>query len=369
MFEQADSKAAIVVDPFSAGQVIVQQLVEKGYDVVAVVADVPEAFFDGTTYNPEALDDCHSTIFYDGSKDELVASLRALGRKFDIVMVGSATGMELTDFLANEFGCRGNPLESSALRHNKSETINAVRQAGLRAPEQIVARTWGEVESALAKCVNNMDVVIKPSKSGGGDDVYRCQSLEQVRTAFDAINGMENPIGIQNEGIMISELIRGPEYCVDVLSRDGEHKVCSIWATDVRVMENGVIVYFGSYFVDMADSRFDGLVEYTYKVLDAMEVRNGPATVDVVLGEDGPVLIGADSRCNGFSGCWVPVAQRMNGFDQITAAVSLYTDSDSFSKIPSRPRQRCKGMLCCLVSHQSGVLYDIPGEILVRSLP
>ena len=41
------------------------------------------------------------------------------------------------------------------------------------------------------------------------------------------------------------EYLRGDEYVVDTVSRDGEHKVVALWRYDKRAANGAPVVYFG----------------------------------------------------------------------------------------------------------------------------
>ena len=104
-----------------------------------------------------------------------------------------------------------------------------VRAAGVRAVRQQRATTWAEVEAFLTEWKPDpFVVVVKPIQSAGSDDVFKCQSVAEVRAAFDKINGHLNGLGVVNEGALVQEFLAGDEYVIDSVSRDGVHKVSTI---------------------------------------------------------------------------------------------------------------------------------------------
>lgn len=58
------------------------------------------------------------------------------------------------------------------------------------------------------------------------------RSLPEARAAFHRIKGRANQYGEQNEAVLVQEFMAGTEYVVNCVSREGEHKVVSLWRYD-----------------------------------------------------------------------------------------------------------------------------------------
>ena len=54
-----------------------------------------------------------------------------------------------------------------------------------------------------------------------------------------------NGLGGVNEGALVMEYLDGTEYVVDSVSRDGVHRIISIWEYDKRSVNGANFVYFG----------------------------------------------------------------------------------------------------------------------------
>jgi biotin carboxylase len=124
-------------------------------------------------------------------------------------------------------------------------------------------------------------VVVKPLESAGSDDVYLCQSVDEVRQAFDTINGKVNGLGSVNEGALVQEYLDGTEYVIDSVSRDGVHKVVAIWEYDKRSVNGANFVYFGMKLNAASGEKEQQLCDYALTVLDAMGVVHGPGHMEV----------------------------------------------------------------------------------------
>ena len=172
--------------------------------------------------------------------------LKALPWPIVAVMAGAETGVEVADRLATRCHTLNNGEKLSTARRNKYHMGETVRAAGIRAVQQQRATEWSQIEAFLADWnPNPFCVVVKPIQSAGSDDVFKCQSVEETRAAFDKINGAINGLGLVNEGVLVQEFLDGTEYVIDSVSRDGVHKVTAIWEYDKRSVNDANFVYFG----------------------------------------------------------------------------------------------------------------------------
>jgi hypothetical protein len=85
-----------------------------------------------------------------GSLAETIEAIRALPLNVCDVMVGCETGVLLGDELSQGLGVRSNGTLASDLRRNKWLQTEAVRDAGLNACGQSIARCSADVEAYLA---------------------------------------------------------------------------------------------------------------------------------------------------------------------------------------------------------------------------
>ena len=258
----------------------------------------------------------------------------------------------------------------SEARRNKFVMGETVRSAGVRAVQQTKATQWADVEAFLGEW--NPDpfvVVVKPIQSAGSDDVFKCTSVEEVRAAFDKINGAMNGLGLMNEGVLVQEFLDGTEYVIDSVSRDGVHKVTAIWEYDKRSVNGANFVYFGMSLRAAGGELEQQLIEYSDSVLDALGIVNGPGHMEVKLCRDGPCLVEVGSRCHGGEGSWVPVADECVGYNQIGVTLDAYLRPDAFDALPQAPVALAKsGTEVFLVARQNGVLRGVPGVDAVRAL-
>ena len=101
------------------------------------------------------------------------------------------------------------------------------------------------------------------------EGVRRCDSLEAARSHFEMLvasqrlrseggaeagrktgNANERPSSAGEGEVVLQECLRGVEYVVDCVSRDGEHKVLMLWKYDKRPANGADFVYFGERPLD-----------------------------------------------------------------------------------------------------------------------
>ncbi len=66
--------------------------------------------------------------------------------------------------------------------------------------------------------------VVKPVEGAGSDGVSICDSADEVRAAFARLEGTKNVLGITCYQVLLQEYLKGDEYVVDTVSRNGVHK-------------------------------------------------------------------------------------------------------------------------------------------------
>jgi biotin carboxylase len=76
--------------------------------------------------------------------------------------------------------------------------------------------------------------VVKPNESAGTDSVFLCTTVDEALRAFRAIHNNLNGLGQLNDGALCQEFLRGTEFVIDGVSRDGVYKVVAIWEYDKR---------------------------------------------------------------------------------------------------------------------------------------
>ncbi len=232
----------------------------------------------------------------DFSLDDFVEQLK----KYEIICVvpGSETGVRFADILNKALGLRGNDPETTYMRCTKAGMFEALGKAGIRRIESEVVTSAEQIRKFWAD--NDLKkAVMKYSESGGTVGLKICDSLEACIEHFEHMQAEYNCYGSSGTPIMIQEFIGGTEYIVNSLSIDGKHKITDIWRYEKFIQDDGVLVYDTCVLVDRLVPGMQDLLQYTYKVLDAVEMKNGFSHNEIKVDEKGPVLIEVNARIMG----------------------------------------------------------------------
>ena len=104
-------------------------------------------------------------------------------------------------------------------------------------------------------------------------------------------------------------------------------------------------------------------------MLDALEIKNGPAHAEVMMTPTGACLVEVGSRCHGGEGTWQPIADGAVGVNQIDATVDAYLRPDSWDEVAELPGPLARhGREVFLVARENGKIKSIPGIDKIMAL-
>ncbi len=295
-------KYIAVVDCASSGQMYTEDILRMGCRPLAIYTYFDEEHAPSWSANvrsvKKSLGDRADIIQLtkDFSLDDFVEQLK----KYEIICVvpGSETGVRFADILNKALGLRGNDPETTYMRCTKAGMFEALGKAGIRRIESEVVTSAEQIRKFWAD--NDLKkAVMKYSESGGTVGLKICDSLEACIEHFEHMQAEYNCYGSSGTPIMIQEFIGGTEYIVNSLSIDGKHKITDIWRYEKFIQDDGVLVYDTCVLVDRLVPGMQDLLQYTYKVLDAVEMKNGFSHNEIKVDEKGPVLIEVNARIMG----------------------------------------------------------------------
>lgn len=281
------------------------------------------------------------------------------------VVTGGETGVELADQLSEALGLATNGTARSAARRDKYLQIEAVRGAGLAGARQLLA-TDAEQLARWHRALGGR-IVVKPRRSAGNDGVSFCDTPEQSVRALRAVDGTMTIFSTRNEGVVAQEYLTGTEYVVNTVSRDGRHRATDLWRY-VKISANGVRDRISAAVaVPPHAPERAGLVSYACRVLDALQIRHGPAHHEIILTADGPCLVEVGARLCGAD--TAAQARLAFGESQVERTVAAYLDPQAFLATVDAPqRLRRHVAMAFLTSPVTGTLRDYPLLERVREL-
>eukprot|EP00977_Amphora_coffeiformis_P010196 scaffold2363_cov159-Amphora_coffeaeformis.AAC.58 len=362
----------VAVDPYSSGCAIAKEIMSRGYSVVALWTrglpkDLKEHVPDscqGIKYKVE-IDDVETL---EETSDLLC---KAAGSKDDIVCVFAAGefGVDLAEKLAEHLHLPGNrPLVCS--RRDKQYQQDLIASKGLRSVRQAGGSDFADVEPFLE--TESFPLVVKPLESAGSVGVKMCYSFEEAREHFHTLMKSEMISGARCPRVICQELLKGKEFVVDHVSRDGVHKTTMVWVYDKQPANGSAFVYYGMLPVDSESPEAKILIPYVRSVLDAMGVRHGATHGEVIITETGPCLVEINCRSHGGDASWHPLVRALNdGPTQIEATADAHMDGEAFAKLPDKPPSpfHASGREVTLVSYSKGTVQMTPGYDRIRQLP
>ena len=275
---------------------------------------------------------------------------------------GLADAEKLRELLQVE--CRDDPdvLEARRNKYLMLQKVAAESSNGLKVAKQKLCNSKAEARAFAQELLLDSStdrVVCKPFRGVASESVHLCQSLDEVEDAWDKITATSifGAVGTHKD-ILVQEFLSGVEYAVDLVSRDGEHKVAAIWRYDKRPANGAAFCYFKTELVDSEmDENVAAVCDYIKGSLDALGVKFGLSHCEAIVVDDerGPMLIEVNCRQHNMDFC--PLAMACIGYNALDMVLAaLLGDVDEWTKYPDMPILRAYGAMVHLVNFGKGRL-------------
>ncbi|NUS72975.1 MAG: ATP-grasp domain-containing protein [Corynebacteriales bacterium] len=313
-----------IIDGLSTGKYLARELLAKGAECYHVFSrnDFPEfalRTFESDNYMHE---------FGYVKDDERLSDLLRTS-SVDRLVAGSEPGVELVDTLNTKLRLPGNEPDTADSRRDKWKMAQRLQESNLDYPHG--AQVFSPEEAAEWYLKNNLeDAVVKPVRSAGADGVAYCQSPQQAQDAVAAILQQTNIFDEPNQGALIQENLAGPEYIVNTVSVDGEHRIVESWRVH-HVSDINTPVFSYHEPTDPRLSHIQQLHAYVKEVLTALGIRNAAGHSEVRFTRRGPVLLETGARLGGAN---IPdVVRKFTGTSQASAFADVITAPKSIHDI------------------------------------
>ena len=292
----------IVVECISTGKNYIGDIVNRGYNPIVLHLKDSDTE-DGKKFGQHVLEE-YSRIPYEFDmiyeKDTFEETLEEVRKANPILIVpGNERGVVLAARLSHELGLLGNSIENLDAMTLKNEMHKRLAQRGLRS---IKGKVIHSLDEALEfyDSENLGEVVIKPTYSAGSASVRICLNRNEMIDSINQLFDEVNYYGDELEELLIQERINGIEYIVNTVTHKGIHRVTLVWKYNKVKTSEGAIVYDSCETVNELSLGEAEMVEYAYKVADALEIQYGPVHGEYMIDEKGPVLIEVNCRpCGG----------------------------------------------------------------------
>mmetsp|Transcript_16175 Transcript_16175/g.37258 ORF Transcript_16175/g.37258 Transcript_16175/m.37258 type:complete len:982 (-) Transcript_16175:345-3290(-) len=376
---QRDRQIVVLVDPYSTGCVVAQEIQRRGYFIVAMwtigFAEEMKSHVPVACGKMEYFAQLDQLETHEATMSKLLEV--ANGHEVIACMAGGEAGVDYADafseYLASLSPDKKILTNGTSIPNRRDKYIQQelCRGAGLRSVRQAGSATFDENIQFFLK-TEALPVVLKPTESAGSDGVKLCYTFDEAKDHFETLMQGQLVNGGACPSVLCQEFLKGTEYVIDHVSRDGIHKTCMIWVYDKRVANGANFVYFGMKPVDPTTPLASILINYTRRVLDALEIKHGPSHGEVMMTEDGPCLVEMNCRAHGGDGTFSPLARALTGsYSQVEMAADAFVDPLAFAQIPDRPSYPFKaaGQEVIFVSRSKGIVKSTPGYEIIKMMP
>lgn len=376
---QRDRQIVILVDPYSTGCVVAQELQKRGYLIVAMwTIGFAEAM---KSHVPKS---CGKMEYY-AQIDQLdtheltLSKIREVANGHEVIacLAGGEAGVDYADafseYLAFTMPTKKILTNGTSIPNRRDKYIQQelCKQMGLRSVRQAGSDKFDENIQSFLK-TEAYPVVLKPTESAGSDGVKLCYTYEDAQDHFETLMKGQLVNGGDCPSVLCQEFLKGTEYVIDHVSKDGVHKTCMIWVYDKRIANGANFVYFGMKPVDPSTPLASILINYTRRVLDALKISHGPTHGEVMITEDGPCLVEMNCRAHGGDGTFAPLAKALTGgYSQVEMTADAIVDPLNFARTPDRPSYpfKASGQEVIFVSRSKGIVKSTPGYDVIKMMP
>ena len=347
--------------------------------------------------------------------DEVAAWMSLLPSSLDIcgIYCESDSGLEDAEKLGVALGLYPHCHDGvNAARRDKFTMNEVVSNAGLDVVKQKSCQTLEEAEEFAKELGLNGDasgaikgdegnsplVVVKPHRGVASDDVHLCSNMKSLRQAFNKIHSSPvfgSSTSAKHQSVLVQAFLRGIEYALDVVCRDGERKVAALWKYDKRAVNNAPFVYFATQLVPAANNDDDegsnkdveeAVCNYVFNALDALDIRWGLSHVEVIVTrntETGSIQVRlVEVNCRQHNTDFMPLTNACVGYNALDMVLAAHLGENSEStslheypeeaahlrlpweSLPALPMTRAHGAIIHFVSHVSGKISRINYDVL-----
>lgn len=296
--ERTGAGTVVLVDPYSSGVALGRTLRRAGFDTHAVLTSPrPDPAYTRTFQAADHAGTTEAIIGFDEVLDQ-IRRIRPIA-----VFPGAECGVEFADALAARLTPEfANDPERSEARRDKAVMMGTLRVAGIPTIPTVAVDDWrGCVEAAAAGGLSTDTgaLVVKPARSSLSDGLTLVPEGGDLEAAVRDLLGVRNLLGAVNETVLIQRRMYGTEYVVDTFTRSGRHAVTSVCRYNKVPVGRSFAVYESTDFRPEDAPENPELIAYVRRVLDALGVRFGPCHTEVLLTDDGPVLMESGARLAG----------------------------------------------------------------------
>lgn len=218
-----------------------------------------------------------------------------------LIIPGSDAGIELATHLSHDLGLTGNNPENLPKMRNKYIAQQALKDNNLR---YINSKIVSDIDEATAFYnelkKQNKKMVAKPISGISSLCVYIINNENDLKKAMSNNQGVigKRFNGGYKNSMLLQEYIDGEEYAFNSISSKGKHRTVLI-CNYHKILSNGRKIYDYEKPVKVNSEEYKLIDDYGNKVLDAIKFEYGASHCEIMVDNNGPVLIEANCRLYG----------------------------------------------------------------------
>ncbi|MDX8496601.1 lyase family protein [Mesorhizobium sp. VK22B] len=231
---------------------------------------------------------------------------------------------------------------------NKWKQALELQRQSITTPATRLATSVSDVENILAQAT--LPVVVKPMSGSGSSGVRLCDSATAAIKAFEsAKNALVDQVELTSPDILIQQYVEGKEYSAELMAHDGALHCLGILAKHKG--PTPCFVEIGHDFpAPLPEPSLRELGSFAAGAVSALGLNFGPAHVEFVIAQSGPVIIEVNPR---LAGGMIPIMlSHTLGTSILDMVIRLYA-GEGFT--PPRTRARA-GAIRFRLAHSSGKL-------------
>ncbi|MER8874666.1 lyase family protein [Mesorhizobium sp. M0814] len=187
--------------------------------------------------------------------------------------------------------------EAIANCRNKWKQVTELRRQSISVPETRLVSSVRDVEKALVQTI--FPVVLKPVSGSGSCGVRLCENTSEAVEAFKGAKGvLLDQVDLHSPEILIQQYVEGQEYSAEIIAYNG-----SLHCLGIIAKHKGAppcFVEIGHDFpAPLPEPSRDELASFAAGAVSALDLDFGPAHVEFVISESGPVIIEVNPRLAG----------------------------------------------------------------------
>ena len=320
----------VIVECVSSGRLYVDDIISHGYKPLVVnTNNYCEDIVNYRKIIAKGLGDKVEYIDEGPDFDEFIGRLK----KYDIkaVFPGCEYGVRLADRIIKALGLKGNDEATTYLRCNKAGMYEALGKAGIRRIESQKITCDDDIRDFWKKY--DLEIcVIKYAESAATVGLKICSNIQDAIDHYNNIKGLPTGTGRTDSDVLIQEYIGGTEYIVDSLSCNGKHMITDIWSYAKVRSDDGTLAYDYAKLIKDLEPGHSDMVQYVYKVLDAVDMKWGLCHTEIKIDKKGPVLIETNARPIGLAMTPSYLDEAL-GYHLTDLAIDTYLEPKRFEKL------------------------------------